>query len=82
MTLVARRPLSHMSRAQAAKVLGCSEWTVSSLYRAGLIDGYKPGARVVRKDGKGSNAALRLDSGSVLEYKQLRLDMARIEREA
>jgi hypothetical protein len=81
-TLTARRPLSHMSRAQAAKVLGCSEWTVSSLYRAGYLDGYKPGARVARKDGRGSNAALRLDSGSVLLYKQRRLEMAALEREA
>lgn len=81
-TLTARRPLSHMSRAQAAKVLGCSEWTVSDLYRAGLLDGYKPGARVPRKDGKASNAALRLDSGSVLEYKQRRIEMARMERQA
>ena len=68
--LVARRPLSHMSRKRAAKVLGVSEWTVSDLFRLGLIDGYKPGARRVRKDGKASNAALRLDSESVLRYKE------------
>ncbi len=68
--LVARRPLSHMSRKHAAKVLGVSEWTVSDLFRLGLLKGYKPGARVlVRKDGKASNAALRLDSESVLRYK-------------
>lgn len=70
--LVARRPLSHMSVRQAAKVLGLGEWGVQDLYRKRLLDGYKPGTRVVRKDGRASNAALRLDSGSVLEYKALR----------
>jgi|GEM_PF-2941129 len=76
-TMIARRPLSHMSRKQAARVLGCSEWTVSDLFRLGLLAGYKPGARVRRKDGKGSNASLRLDSGSVLEYKAARQADAR-----
>lgn len=75
--IVARRPLSHMSRKQAARVLGVSEWTVSDLFRLGLLEGYKPGARVKRKDGKASNAALRLDSGSVLRYKQEREAMSR-----
>ena len=71
--VVARRPLSHMSRKQAARALGVSEWTVSDLFRLGLLAGYKPGARVLlRKDGKASNAALRLDSESVLRYKQER----------
>lgn len=69
MELVPRRPLSHMSRKQAARALGVSEWTVSDLFRLGLLRGYKPGARVQRKDGKASNAALRLDSESVLRYK-------------
>jgi hypothetical protein len=75
--LVARRPLSHMSRKQAAKVLGCSEWTVSDLFRLGLLKGYKPGARRARTDGKASNAALRLDTESVLRYKQSRIEMER-----
>ena len=79
MELVPRRPLSHMSRKRAAKVIGVSEWTVSDLFRLGLIDGYKPGARVKRKDGKASNAALRLDSESVLRYKQERERMSRAE---
>lgn len=78
MELVPRRPLSHMSRKLAAKVLGVSEWTVSDLFRLGLLDGYKPGARVHRKDGKASNAALRLDSESVLLYKAQREAMGRI----
>ena len=69
-TLVARRPLSHMSCRQASKVLGCSEWTVSDLFRNGLLEGYKPGARVRRRDGRASNAALRLDSESVLLHKR------------
>lgn len=78
--LVARRPLSHMNRKQAAKALGVSEWTVSDLYRLGLIDGYKPGARVLRRrDGRGSNAALRLDSESVLRYKAERQAAGRME---
>jgi hypothetical protein len=71
-TVTARRPLSHMSAKQTAKILGVSEWTVTDLYRKGLIDGYKPGARVKRKDGRASNAALRLDSESVLKYKAAR----------
>lgn len=78
--ITARRPLSHMSRKQAAKVLGCSEWTVSDLFRLGLLEGYKPGARVKRKDGKASNAALRLDSGSVLTYKARQQADARVLR--
>jgi hypothetical protein len=69
-----------MSVRQAAKVLGCSPWTVQSLYQAGLLDGFKPGARVIRKDGRASNAALRLDSASVLEYKERQREMARRER--
>lgn len=68
-TLIARKPLSHMGRKQAAKILGCSEWTVSDLYRLGLLDGWKPGERVRRSDGRRSNAVLRLDSESVLRYK-------------
>lgn len=79
-TVVARRPLSHMSRKQAAKVLGVSEWTVSDLFKLRLLDGYKPGARVKRRDGKASNAALRLDSGSVLLYKQRQQEDARVCR--
>jgi hypothetical protein len=75
--LVARKPLSHMSRRRAAAVLGVSEWTVSDLYRLGLLEGYKPGARKKRRDGKASNAALRLDSESVLRYKQEREAMSR-----
>lgn len=70
--LVARKPLSHMSRRRAAEVLGVSEWTVSDLFRLGLLRGYKPGARVTRSDGRGSNAKLRLDSESVLTYKAAR----------
>lgn len=80
-TLTARRPLSTMTTKQAAKVLACSPWTVQSLYQAGLIEGYKPGARVLRKDGRGSNASIRLDSGSVLEYRERQLAAARAERE-
>jgi transposase len=77
--IVAKRPLSHMSCKQAARVLGVSEWTVSDLFRLGLLQGYKPGARMQRKDGKASNAALRLDSESVLRYKQEREAMSRME---
>lgn len=70
-TLRAVVPLSHMSRAQAARAIGCSEWTVSDLFRLGYLKGYKPGARkLTRSDGKASNAKLRLCSESVLRYKQ------------
>lgn len=68
--VTAKKPLYRMTRRQAARVLGCSEWTVSRLYRLGLISGWKPGAGTTkRKDGKASNAAVVLDAGSVLEYK-------------
>lgn len=78
MELVAKRPLSHMSTKQAARVLGVSEWTITDLFRIGLLDGFKPGARKHRKDGRASNAALRLDSESVLRYKQEREQMSRV----
>jgi len=61
--LVAREPMKNISAKQAAKLLGVSTWTVTDLYRLGLLDGFKPGARKPRKDGKASNAALRLDAG-------------------
>lgn len=80
--LVARKPLSHMSREQAAKVLGVSEWTVSDMFRLGILKGYKPGARRVRKDGRASNAKLRLDSESVLMHKAAQEREARQWQEA
>lgn len=66
--VTARKPVFAMGLAQAAKVLRCSEWTVRMLYKDGILTGYKAGART-RKDGKRSNAKVRLDSASVLEYK-------------
>lgn len=69
-SLTAVTPQAHMSRKQAAKALGCSEWTVSDLFRLGFLTGHKPGAIAVRSDGRASNAKLRLDSASVLAYKQ------------
>ena len=68
--LPARRPLSRMSTRQAARLLGCSEWTVQKLYRHRLLTGWKPGAAATRKDGRPSNARIVLDAESVLEYKQ------------
>ena len=53
---------------------------MTDLYRLGLIQGRKPGARVLkRRDGKKSNAALRLDSESVLRYKAERDALSRME---
>lgn len=69
-TLRAVVPLSHMSRKQAARALGCSEQVITDLYRHNQLEGYKPGGWRVRKDGRASNAKLRLCSGSVLRYKQ------------
>ena len=43
--LVAREPMKNISAKQAAKLLGVSTWTVTDLYRLGLLDGFKPGAR-------------------------------------
>jgi hypothetical protein len=80
-TLTARRPLSTMSCAHAAKLLGLGRDRVYDLYQAGLLDGYKPGAIAVRKDGRASNAAVRLDSASVLEYRERSLAASRAERE-
>lgn len=68
--ITARKPLSRLSVAQAAKLLGCTEWTVRKLYREGLLSGWKPGAAKRRRDGRASNAALVLDAESVLRYKQ------------
>jgi excisionase family DNA binding protein len=59
-----------MSSGQAAKMLGCTEWTVRKLFREGLLSGWKPGAARKRSDGRASNAALVLDAGSVLRYKE------------
>jgi excisionase family DNA binding protein len=79
-SITAQKPLDTMTCAQAGKVLGCSRWTVQKLYQAGLITGYKPGARAVRKDGRASNAAVRLDTASVLDYRQRQLALAAAER--
>lgn len=68
--ITARKPLSRLSVAQAAKMLGCSKDSVWRAWRAGLLTGWKPGARRQRADGRGSNAALVLDAGSVLAYKE------------
>jgi hypothetical protein len=68
--VTARKPVFAMTTTQAAKILRCSPWTVSKLYRNGILSGYKPGAVVKRRDGKKSNASIMLDSESVLRYKQ------------
>jgi hypothetical protein len=67
--LRARKPLSRLDSKQAARMLGCTEWTVRKLFRLGLISGWKPGAARKRRDGRESNAALVLDAESVLRYK-------------
>lgn len=79
-TLRAKKPLSRMSVKRAAALLGCSGWTVQKIFRAGLIHGYKPGAVKQRVDGRGSNAALVLDAGSVLAYKERQDALARLEQ--
>ena len=68
-TCVARKPLTRMSPKQAAKILGCSPWTATKLFRDGILSGWKPGGIHARKDGRKSNAAIVLDAGSVLAYK-------------
>lgn len=78
-TLRARVPLSQMSVGQAGKILGLGRDRVYAIYQAGLIAGYKPGAIATRRDGRASNAALRLDSGSVLEYRERQLAAGRKE---
>lgn len=71
-TVVAKKPLHRLTVKQAAKMLGCSAWTVSRLFRLGLLSGWKPGAAAVRGDGRASNATLVLDAESVLLYKESR----------
>ena len=68
--VTARKPLFRMTVRQAARLLGCSEWTVQKAFRAGKISGWKPGAIAKRGDGRGSNAALVLDAEGVLRYKE------------
>ena len=69
-----------MSAKRAAAVLKLSEWRVQQLWREGYLDGYKPGGAKKRKDGRGSNARLVLDAGSVLAYKQRQQDEAKREQ--
>jgi excisionase family DNA binding protein len=68
--ITARKPLSRLSTKQAARILGCTEWTVRKLFRLGLLSGWKPGAARRRRDGQPSNASLVLDAESVLRYKE------------
>jgi hypothetical protein len=75
-TLRAVTPLSHMSRRQAARALGCSEQVITNLFRLGILKGYKPGGWRPRADGRASNAKLRLCSESVLTYKQRQIRAA------
>ena len=67
--VTARQPVFAMSTKQAGKVLRCSERVVCKLYRNGILSGYKPGAIAKRSDGRKSNAAIKLDSESVIKYK-------------
>jgi excisionase family DNA binding protein len=69
-TVTARKPLHRLTCTQAAKLLGCSEWTVRRLFRLGLLSGWKPGATRTRSDGRQSNATLVLDAESVLKHKE------------
>ncbi len=73
--------MSVMSAKRAGEILGLGVDRIYDLYQAGLIEGCKPGAMAVRKDGRRSNAALRLDSASVLEYKERQRENARRERD-
>lgn len=68
--VTAQKPLFRMSVKQAARILQCGEQTVCKAFRRGLISGWKPGAMAKRRDGRQSNAALVLDAGSVLAYKE------------
>lgn len=79
--LVAKKPVKDLSCKAAAKILGVSPWTVSDLFRLGLIKGCKPGARALRRDGRASNAALRLDAESVQAYKAMLQQGAAAQRD-
>jgi hypothetical protein len=71
MIVTARRLVTDCTVERARKILGLPKSrtaVVYRLYRAGLIDGAKPGAIAKRKDGRSSNAKLVLDMESVLRY--------------
>jgi len=78
--LVARKPQKWISAREAAGVLGCEVWTVWRIYNQGFITGFKPGGGNVRRDGKSSNAPLKLDAESILKYKARQERIAREER--
>ena len=69
-----------MTVKQAAKLLGCSAWQICELYQMDFLRGYKPGAKSIRRDGRASNARLRLDTESVLRYKAQQEERARWEK--
>lgn len=71
------KPVSHMSRQQAAKVLGCTAQVITNLFKLGILKGYKPGGWRVRSDGRASNAKLVVDSSSVLDYKKRQVNAAK-----
>ena len=81
-SITAKRPLDTLTAKQASTLLSLGVDGVYDLYQAGVITGFKPGARTVRRDGRASNAALRLNAASVLEYRQRQLDLAKAERGA
>jgi hypothetical protein len=68
--LVAVKPKKEITVAEASEILGVSPRVVRRIWKAGLIEGWKPGAIAERSDGRGSNAELKLDAESVLRYKQ------------
>ena len=76
-SVVARRPLSTMSCKQAGKVLELGRDRIYDLWQAGLLEGFKPGAVATRRDGRASNAALRLDSARGLGDRGRQLGAAR-----
>ena len=69
-TVTPLQPISHLTRKQAAKALGCTVGTVTDLFRLGMLEGYKPGGWRKRSDGRPSNAVLKLCSASVLRYRE------------
>lgn len=67
--LVAIAPKKELTVREAAELLGTTKKVILRLRRAGMIDGWKPGAIAERSDGRESNATLALDAESVMRYK-------------
>lgn len=73
-------PVATLSVPEAGNLMGLGRDRVRRLYQEGHLEGWKPGGGAIRRDGKASNARLRLDAASVLRYISRQRRLARQER--